>query len=65
MEVKTLIIIAIAIAVGLGILGFFFKSGKKEQEEAGYVYKECLSCGWKGKVSKFHKKCPNCADSIV
>jgi hypothetical protein len=65
MEIKTLVLIGIALAVGLIVLRFFLRSGKKEQEEAGYVYKECLSCGWKGKVSKFHKKCPNCADSIV
>ena len=66
MEVKTIIIIAIGIAVGLFVLGLIFRSGKKGQaEDAGYVYKECLSCGWKGKVSKFHKKCPNCADSII
>lgn len=65
MEIKTLIFIGIVIVIGLSVLGFFFRSGKKGQEEPGYVFKECLSCGWKGKVSKFNKKCPNCADSIV
>ncbi len=65
-DVKTLSLIGIAIAVGLFLLGLLFRSGKKGQgEDAGYVYKECLSCGWKGKVSKFHKKCSNCGDSLV
>lgn len=65
-DVKTLSLIGIAIAVGLFLIGLLSRWGKKSPgEEAGYQYKECLSCGWKGKVSKFHKKCSNCGDRLV
>jgi hypothetical protein len=64
-DVKTLTIVGLAVAVGLFFVGLFLRSGKKGQaDQAGYVFKECLSCGWKGKVSKFHKKCSNCGDSL-
>ena len=24
----------------------------------------CSGCGWKGRVSAFHKKCPNCGSTL-
>jgi hypothetical protein len=39
-----------------------------KKEQAGpstHEFKECYSCGWKGKVSKFHKKCPSCGDTLT
>ncbi len=25
----------------------------------------CIGCGWKGNVSKYHRQCPKCGNSIT
>jgi hypothetical protein len=62
---KTLVIIGILVAAVFVVGGIVSRLRKKGGDERpGYVYKECASCGWKGQVSKFHKKCSRCGDSL-
>jgi hypothetical protein len=55
----------------LGVVVFFFLAllvwrlifGTKDKDADGASareFKECASCGWRGTVSKFHKKCSQC-----
>lgn len=65
----------IAIAVGVVVICFIAvtirrAAGKGGEKPAAagletHVRKQCLSCGWEGMVSKYHKKCSNCGDKLV
>jgi hypothetical protein len=70
MELKTLVIVGLAVVLILFIAGTILramsKGSKKEPEDAleTHVMKECASCGWKGKVSKYHKRCSGCGEEL-
>ncbi len=40
---------------------------KSEQKEAAANTSEarCLGCGWQGRVSRYHRTCPKCGNSIT
>jgi hypothetical protein len=64
--IKTLIVLGIL--AGVVLLTFWLVArlkGKPDAAGPGYVFKECAACGWKGQASKFHRKCPNCGDTLV
>jgi hypothetical protein len=56
--------IAVAGVVGAAVYRWIFRDRREVAETSTHIRKECLSCGWQGLVSKFHKKCPNCGDEI-
>lgn len=40
--------------------------GRNAQGAGGTVSAAgCLGCGWKGKVSRYHRTCPRCGNSIT
>lgn len=53
--------------VGLFILGSILKrlGGENDAVKEHQVRKTCAGCGWAGTVSKFHKKCPKCGNTIT
>jgi hypothetical protein len=65
----------IAIAVAVVVVGFLAvtiwrAAAKGETKTASdgletHVRKQCLSCGWEGMVSKYHKKCSKCGDKLI
>ena len=52
-----------------GVLVGFWNTWSASRSPSGLQGKlapaSCLSCGWKGKVSKFHRTCPKCGDAIT
>jgi len=40
-------------------------SRKARKGEEGAMEAKCLGCGWRGKVSRFHRTCPKCGNSIT
>jgi hypothetical protein len=63
---RTLVIIGILVVIVLVIVGFLSRLARKDEtDRPGYVFKECAACGWKGQVSKFHKKCSRCGDTLI
>ena len=67
-DIKTIVIVVIAFFVVLFVLKLLFRilgGGKEGLETGSQVNKQCASCGWKGQVSKFHRKCPNCGTELV
>jgi len=38
--------------------------GQKGHMEDYFTWVRCDTCGWTGEVSKFHKNCPNCGDTL-
>ncbi len=39
--------------------------GGDDPTEQTHEFKQCPSCGWEGKVSKFHKKCSKCGAELL
>jgi rRNA maturation protein Nop10 len=59
------------IALGLVILGIIIILTKKllravrASKDEGYTISViCRRCGWKGRISKYAKKCPQCGKKI-
>lgn len=63
--IATVLAVAVVALIVLSLVmrGFGKKSGPDRSQT--HVNKECAGCGWKGSVSKFHKKCPNCGAALV
>lgn len=38
---------------------------KTDHVTSAHMHKECAGCGWKGVVSKYHRKCPSCGAELV
>ena len=55
--------------VAFGVLLGMWNSYSASRGETGAHGKlspaQCLSCGWKGNVSKFHRVCPKCGTGIT
>ncbi|MFC1835178.1 hypothetical protein ACFL2Q_10635 [Thermodesulfobacteriota bacterium] len=66
-DVMTVVVLAVTFLVaGVVIklvIGSF--SGKKQGPSGVQTQAECYGCGWKGIVSQYNKKCPNCGDSLI
>ena len=69
LEMGTATVVGIAVALAIVIVGLMMilsrRGCTKAPQSSAHEHKECLSCGWSGQVSKFHRKCPNCGDTIV
>lgn len=58
-------------AIGLVVLSVamsaWSKFTRKNKSAVGGKLSEaqCVGCGWKGRVSKYHRQCPKCGNSIT
>ena len=67
-DITTIVIVVVAFFAIMYILKLVFQAlggGKADQVSSAQVYKECPSCGWKGVVSKYHRKCSKCGTELV
>ncbi len=66
-DIPTAIVVAVVILAAVVIIGWIGKAmgSKKQETQETHAQKECASCGWAGRVSLYHKKCPNCGADIV
>jgi len=70
-DLETLLLVGAAIAAVLVMLAIVRKiaSSRPTRRRPGGIethsVKECPSCGWKGAVSKYHKKCSNCGEDLA
>ncbi|MBI5570992.1 MAG: hypothetical protein HY914_13695 [Desulfomonile tiedjei] len=69
LDIGTTTVVGIAVVLAIVILGLMIilsrRGRTKAPESSAHEHKECLACGWSGQVSKFHRKCPNCGDTIT
>lgn len=52
------IVLGVVVLVGLKLLSAILRSGDEKPDI--WRQRRCLSCGWVGKVSKHHQRCPKC-----
>ncbi len=58
-------------AMGLVVFGFALglwnKFTRRQESAVGGKLSDasCIGCGWKGQVSKYHRQCPKCGNSIT
>jgi hypothetical protein len=66
MSTLSMLIVILAAALGLLAALLLIMRRKKKVPEAleTHVRKQCASCGWEGSVSKYHKKCSNCGETL-
>ena len=67
-NITTIVVVVVVFFIVLYVLKLLFRAlgvGKQDMGSSSQVYKQCASCGWKGQVSKFHRKCPNCGTELI
>ena len=67
-DMGTVVVVAIVTVAALIIVRILIGLSRRSRGEtplsSAQEYKECPSCGWSGQVSKFHKKCSNCGETL-
>jgi ribosomal protein L32 len=51
--------------VVFSIFNALSRRAKEAKGDDDTVRAKCLVCGWNGKVSRFHRTCPKCGNSIT
>ena len=56
-----------AVAAFLVVSSLFSSMRQKTEQAKGSAGSpaRCLGCGWEGKVSRYHRTCPRCGNSIT
>ncbi len=58
------LLIGFAVVMVLLIWGFLTTSTRKPEPRPATVVALCVRCGWRGRVSKHERVCPNCGDEL-
>ncbi len=53
----------VGLVIALVIARFIWKALSKKERPDVYQYVQCVDCGWKGEVSKYHRVCKKCGGS--
>ncbi len=65
MSYVVIVIGVVVVLFGAGAIWRLIAGGQKTKTvDSALMDKECTGCGWSGRVSQFHKKCPNCGNQI-
>ena len=57
--------VLVALLVVFPLLNKLGSWSKRHGEQANLGEAKCLGCGWKGRVSKYHRTCPRCGNAIT
>jgi len=53
------------LAIALIIIRFIWKALSKKERPDVYDFVQCVECGWRGEVSKYHRVCKKCGGSSL
>jgi len=57
-------LVVIGIIAAFSVINWLSRKGKAAAESK-LTSASCLVCNWKGNVSKYHRTCPKCGNSIT
>jgi len=58
-------LVLLGIVVFFSVLNFITARMKKTAGADKLAEASCLVCGWSGRVSRYHRTCPKCGNSIT